>query len=380
MATMRGQVLAMLLDSAPRVWRSQEESHLQFCRALLARGVRPVLVFSEDLPGELRARFRAAGVEVEAINYGKGVFHYCRQLRQVVRRHSVTAAHIAYFNYFDPIAWLARLNGVRCIVFHERNSGVLRAKGWKKRLIRARTRLMMLPVTYVIAISDYIRRQLTDVGVPEKRIARVYSGVDTSRFSPDPSAREQWAKRFGIQADEAIISSIAYLRPFKHPEVVVEAFALLVERGMKARLFMAGDGEMQPALEELSRRLGVGEKVHWLGNCPDPEFLLQASDIFVLASVGEAFGNAVVEAMACGVPVVGSRSGVIAEELEEGKAGLLATPLDPASFADAIERLIKDPYLRREMGRRGLERVRQHFTTERAVEALLEAYEPIWSG
>jgi len=369
----------MLLDSAPRVWRSQEESHLQFSLALIARGVQPVLVFSQDLPEELRSRFRSNGVEVEAINYGKGLFHYYRELRKVVQKHSVTVAHIAYFNYFDPIAWLARLNGVRSIVYHERNSGVLRAKGWRKRLLQFRTHLMMAPVTHVIAISDYIRGQLIDVGVPDERISRVYSGVDARRFSPDPTARERWAKRFAIQPDEAIISSIAYLRPFKHPEVVVEACALLAKRGVKARLFMAGDGEMQPELGELGRKQGISERIHWLGNWSAPQTLLQASDIFVLASVGEAFGNAVVEAMACGVPVVGSRSGVIKEEVEDGKTGLLATPLDPTSFADAIQRLVQNRRLRREMGQRGVERVRQHFTTERAVEGILEVYQSVWS-
>jgi glycosyltransferase involved in cell wall biosynthesis len=108
--------------------------------------------------------------------------------------------------------------------------------------------------------------------------------------------------------------------------------------------------------------------------------LLQASDIFVLASVGEAFGLVLAEAMACGVPVVGSRSGAIGELVEDGRTGLLATPLDAGSFAAAIERLIADPARRRAMGLAGLERVRRRFTVEREVQETMRIYEDLWGG
>jgi glycosyltransferase involved in cell wall biosynthesis len=336
-------------------------------------------VFSESLPEGLRNRFRDGGVGVEAINYGRGVLHYYRELGEVVKSYTVTAVHIAFFNYFNLIPWLARLRGVRYVIYQERNSGVVGAKSWRKPLLRLRAGIAALSMTRVIAISEYVRQQLIESGIPEHKVFLAYNGVDTQRFSPDPSAREHWAKGFGIQPDEAIVTSMAALLPFKHPEVVVEACGLLLKRGVKARLFMAGDGPMRPMLEERCRVLGVSQTVHWLGNV-NPEGLLQASDIFVLASVGEAFGMVVAEALACGVPVVGSRSGAIPEIVEDGKTGLLATPLDPASFADAIERLVQNPQLRRDMGQRGLERVRRDFTTERSIEAILEVYQSMWGG
>jgi glycosyltransferase involved in cell wall biosynthesis len=369
----------MLLDSAPRAWGSREELWLRFSEALIARGVRPVLVLSEPPVEELRKRFRANGVEVEAINYGRGVLHYYRELGRIIRKYSVTAVHIAFFNYFNLIPWLARLRRVRYVIYQERNSGVVQAKSWRKRLLRLRAGLAALPMTRVIAISEYIRQQLIEAGIPGHKIFLAYNGVDTQRFSPDPTAREHWAKRFAVEPDEAIITSIAALLPFKHAEVVIEAFGLLMKRGVKARLFMAGNGAMGPMLEERCRQLSISEAVHWLGNV-NPERLLQASDIFVLASVGEAFGMVLAEALACGVPVVGSRSGAIPEIVEDGKTGFLATPLDPASFADAIERLVRDGRVRRDMGRRGLERVRQHFPTAKSVEGMLQVYESMWSS
>jgi glycosyltransferase involved in cell wall biosynthesis len=237
---------------------------------------------------------------------------------------------------------------------------------------------MTKPVTRVIAISEFVRQQLLSAGLPEARIGVRYLGVDPERFRPDPEARREWAERFGVRPDEVILSSVSYLRPFKNPQVLVEACRELGVRNVHVRLFVAGDGDMLPELKLLSERLGVANRISWLGNVADPKALLQASDIFLLASVGEAFGLVLAEAMACGVPVVGSRSGSIPEVVEDGRTGLLATPLDAVAIADCIERLAKDGSLRREMGARAIERVRKHFTIDTAVAKTVRVYESLW--
>jgi glycosyltransferase involved in cell wall biosynthesis len=141
---------------------------------------------------------------------------------------------------------------------------------------------------------------------------------------------------------------------------------------------MAGDGVMLPELKELSKELGIEENVHWLGYCADPSSLLQASDVFILSSTGEAFGLVTAEAMACGVPVVGSRSGAIPELIAEGETGLLATPRDEMSFADALETLARDEPLRKKMGRNSLARVHEKFTVDRDVAETMRIYESLW--
>ncbi len=372
--------LAMLLDSAPRTWSSAEELHFQLSRALIARGMRVILIFSEAPPEELASRFRFVGAEVAAINYRNGALYYFRELGRILKKHSVTAVHIAFFNYFDLVPWIVRMHGVRHIVYHERNSGVLRSRGWKKTLIQLRARVITQPILRVVAISGFIRQQLIDVGVPGAKVFVVRHGVDTRHFFPDPGARKDWVQQLAIEPDEVIASSIAHMRPFKHPEVIVQACALLAKRGVKVRFLMAGGGEMRREMEELSRKLGISGRIHWLGSVANPERLLQASDMFVLASVGEAFGLVLAEAMACGVPVVGSRSGAIPEIVEDGETGILTTPLDPASFADAIGRLAQDEELRRKMGTLGVDRVHRYFTLDTFVKNMLEVCEPVWRG
>lgn len=366
--------IAFLLDSNPVTWTSQEDRHLALCRTFLARGCRPVLVFSKELPARLSGPFVEAGIAVEFIDFGKGSYHYYRRLRQLIRKYSIDAVHILFFDYFSPIPWLARLAGIRTIIYEMQNSGVPRATSWRLTVLRWRNKLMMMPMTRVIAISEFVKQQLVYVGVDERKIVVRHLGVNTQRFVPDNKARQEWMAKLGIGPEELILSTVSYLRPFKHPHVIVEACRVLAERDIPFRLIVAGGGEMLPGLKELSASLGIADRIHWLGNWPDPKSLLQASDVFILASVGEAFGLVLAEAMACGVPIVGSRSGAIPELVEHGYTGLLATPLDPLSFADSVEVLARDPHLRKAMGTQGIKQARQNFSVERLVEETARFY------
>ena len=365
---------AFLLDSAPRTWSSLEEHHLQLCQALRARGSEPVLVFAKKLPPEIEDRFKQGGVSVAAINYEDGIVHYYKELRKLIEKHSIQRVHITFFDYFRAVAWLARLQGMKSIVYEMGNGGLFRAKSWKKELLNIRNRVMTAPLVRIIAISDYIKGQLVAAGVPEEKIVVRYLGIDNNRFRPDASAREAWARKLSIPADELILSTVSYLRPIKNPQIIVEACGLLAQRGLRAHLIVAGDGEMLGELKQLSQQLGIADRVHWLGLVPDPASLLQASDLFLLATVGEAFGLALAEAMACGVPVVGSRAGAIPEVVKDGETGLLVNPMDPVALADGIEKLARNKPLRQKMARAALARVHANFNLEKSVAETLAIY------
>lgn len=373
----RGSVV-FLLDSAPSTWTSQEDRHLRLCQALIRKGVQPILVFSRPLRPNIESRLRSSGAEIEAIDYGQGIAHYWRSLRRLVKKFSVSTAHIIFFDYFSAVPWIARLCGIPVVIYEMQNSGEFRATSWKRWLLRLRTKIMTNRVLKVIAISEFVKQQLLAAGVPEAKIVVRYLGVDTARFAPSRDAREEWVDRFSISSDEVILSTVSYLRPFKNPQTLVEACKELRQRRTPVRLLVAGDGEMLPGLKALSKRLGVEDRVHWLGNVSDPRTLLQASDIFVLASVGEAFGLVLAEAMACGVPVVGSRSGSLSEVVEEECTGLLVPPRDAVAFADAIDLISRDARRRRQMALRAVDRVRTHFSLELTVERTLDIYASLW--
>ncbi len=371
--------VALLLDSAPRTWTSQEEIHLRLCRELKAQGICPVLVYAGELPPEPERRLRASGAEIEIVSYGHGRFRYYRELGRIIRQYSITLVHVCFFDYFSLIPWFARLQGVRCIIYEELNSGMLRATSWKKKLIQLRTLVTTWPIVRVIAVSEFVRQDMVQRGLAASQIVVKYLGVDEERFRPNPDARQHWISEYSIQPDELIMSTVTVLRPFKSPQTLVEACSLLAQHAVRAHLFVAGDGAMLSDLKEMTQRLGVTDRIHWLGYCTDPVSLLQASDVFLLASIGEAGGLALLEAMACGIPIIASRSGVNCEYVQEGRTGLLATARNPESFADAIERLTRDEHLRRTMSANSRARALQDFTVDIDVKNTLRIYESLWN-
>ncbi len=355
----------------------QQEIHLRMARILTALGIRVVLVYASELPPEMDRRLREAGAIIEVVCYGKAPYNYYRELGRIIRQHGISMVHICYFDYFSLIPWLTRLQGIKCILYEELNSGMLNATSWKKKLLQLRTYVTTYPMTRVVAVSEFVKQDLVKRGIAADQIIVRYLAADETLFRPNPGARELWVSQYSIRPGELIMSSVTLLRPFKSPETLVEASSILAQRGVAARLFVAGDGSMLPDLKELSSRLGVADRIHWLGFCSDPTNLMQGSDIFLLASVAEAGAFVLSEAMLCGVPVIGSRSGVIPEYLTEGETGLLAEPRNPASFADAIERLAKDEKLRHSMAARSREVALNRFTIDIHVDNNLRIYDSI---
>jgi glycosyltransferase involved in cell wall biosynthesis len=368
---------AFLLDTSPTVWTSLDEFHYQMSHALFERGIQPVLLYAVEPPLSYQKRMHASGAIIDTLNYKTPKTSYFPAFGKIARKYNVEVIQSRGFNYFTLLWWMARLHGIRRIIFVEGNSGLLRAKSWKRLLLQLRAKALTLPISQTVSVSRFVKDQLVQVGLPAERVVPIHNGVDLRRFHPDPQAREEFRRQYGIQPDELVLATISYLRDFKKPHIVLEACAHLVRQGLPVHLFVAGDGELMDAMKALSSQLGISDKVHWLGNFSQTEKLLQASDVFVLASVGEAFGSALIEAMACGVPCVGSRSGGIPEIIEDGSTGFLATPLDSRDFAQKITQIVSQPELRCKMIRHSLQRAREKFSVERTVADFLRVYQDL---
>lgn len=371
--------VAILLDSAPRTWTSMEEINRRLCKRLTSLGIPAVLVYADTLPPEIDERMRAAGAQIEVVPYGKERYNFSKELGRIIKQYSISMAHVCFFDYFSFIPWIARVNGLHNIIYEELNSGMLTATSWKQKLLQLRTVLMSWPMSRVIAVSNFVKQDLVKRGIAADRIDVRYLAADEERFKPNPAARAEWASQYSLVPDELMLSSVTLLRPFKSPETLVEAAAILKQRGVKARLFMAGDGAMLPDLKAMGERLNASDRIEWLGFCRDPRSLIQASDAFLLASVGEAGGFVLSEAMGCGTPIIGSRSGVISECVVEGKTGLLATPKNAASFADEIEKFARDESMRKSMRVNSRERMLTGFTTDINVDNTMRIYASLYS-
>ena len=177
----------------------------------------------------------------------------------------------------------------------------------------------------------------TDFGTEPGRVVAIPNFVDLERFRPDPESK--W--RTCLAPDgQAVITHISNFRPVKRVDMVVNAFATL-RRRMPAVLALVGDGPELPKAEQLARELGIRDDLRILGQ-QRPEPILQASDLFLLPSISESFGLAALEAMACGVPVIGFRAGGLPEVVEDGISGILCPTGEDVCMGSLAANLLSD--------------------------------------
>jgi N-acetyl-alpha-D-glucosaminyl L-malate synthase BshA len=194
------------------------------------------------------------------------------------------------------------------------------------------------------------------------RLSVIYNFVDATIYKPgDRSRRAEFASE-----NEALLLHVSNFRPVKRVLDVVRTFAGVCAR-LPARLLLVGDGPDRPAALELAGELGVGDRVHFLGEQADVKPYFALADLFLFPSESESFGLAAAEAMACETPVVGARAGGLPEVVEDGVSGYLLDIGDDRAMTEAAVGLLLDPARRKEMGHAGRRRVIERFAPESIV-------------
>jgi len=214
---------------------------------------------------------------------------------------------------------------------------------------------------------------------PEQKLYLVYNGIDVNRFKDLPSKNEA-RQLLGLQQDEIVVATVASLTPQKGHEFLIRAIPKIVAAFPRVRFLFVGDGVLRSDLEFLANNLGVREHIQFMGKRFDVPKILAASDIFVLPSLWEGFGIALVEAGLSGIPAVASRIDGIVEVIEDGKSGILVPPKDTEALAEAILTLIQRPDLRHQMGRVAREVCLARFDISAIARYVLSIYEELLSG
>lgn len=232
------------------------------------------------------------------------------------------------------------------------------AKGFG-RALRAADRVVAISA----AVEDDIRRYAGGT----RNVVRIFDGVlhaaDYDRLARPASPAPHGPFTFLI---------MGLIHPSKGQVEAVEALALLRDRGINARLVIAGSGRDKPLRRRIDE-LGLHDRVELPGFVKDPFPLFRSADAYLMCSRHEAFGRVTVEAMACGLPVVGHASGGTAELIQDGRTGLLYAT-GAAELADRMARLVGDPALAEGLGRAGAADARHRFTIEQYAQELLAEY------
>ncbi len=242
-------------------------------------------------------------------------------------------------------------------------------------------------------LDGWTSRLSTRLVAPTETIARAYAarwripaarmrviGNPPAAAAAPTAGREATRGALGVGAEERLVLCVSRLHPEKGIAELVEAAGLLRDRGVAARVAVAGSGDAEGELTTLVARLGLGDRVALLGRRPDVADLLAAADVFCLPSRHEGLPLSVLEAMRAGLPCVATAVGGVPDVVVDGRTGLLAPPSDPRALAAALAHVLEDRELAARLGSAGPELVAASFAPAVVAERYAALYHEVLAG
>ncbi len=296
-----------------------------------------------------------------------------RPLWKRMRAGEVDVVHAHKFGSNVWAAALARTAGVPVVITHEHNWSY---DGQSYRRFLDRELIARRSDAFMAVSNENLRRMIEDEGIDPAKLMFVANGVP--HLNGTAVSGESLRAELGIAPTDPVIGTVAVLRKEKAVHLLVQAAAELVPAFPDLKVLVAGGGPEREGLEALARELGVADSFRWLGMRSDVPRVIEAFDVAVLSSIWEGSPLSVMEFMQAGKPVVATRVGGVPELIDDGVTGLLVEPGDASGFADAIARLLRDPELRAEAGRRARERQQNEFDLDLMVGRLETVYERLY--
>lgn len=313
-------------------------------------------------PGWVCDELEKSGISPLFIN-SKGSFNikYLRELIGIIRRNNVEIiqSHLLGSNLYCSLAGM--ICGVPVVsTFH----GFVDISE-KERFSAIKSMIINRGSARLVFVSDRLKKFYVEKkGYSVGKSVTIYNGIDTALFSPqrDNSIR----KKLGLGPENILVGAVGNIRTSKGYEYLLEAAKLMVERFPLFRFVIAGEGsgELFNDLIALRNRLELEEYFHFLGFEPDVPKFMNNLDIFVLPSVSEGFSISTIEAMACGVPVIATRSGGPEEIITHLETGILVNPCFSIKIYENIYKIFKDANLRNKLATAGQNYVKAKFSTK----------------
>lgn len=259
------------------------------------------------------------------------------------------------------------------------------ARGWtwenaKVRAYEAIDRYVLRWMDRVVCVSQAQARRVADAGVSAKKICLIRNAIQAERFANVDAGGRARLQRFFPSPRQRIVGAAGRLSPEKGVDVFIRAAARIAAHDPEVGFVIFGEGTLRDALAEQVRRAGLENTVVMPGFQRDLDHLVPHLDVSVLASYTEGLPNVVLEAMAGGVPVVATAVGGTPEVVIDGFTGHLVPAGDAATLAQRIQELLTNDTQRREMGRRGRERVATHFTFAAQARDYLALFREVKAG
>lgn len=326
-----------------------------------------ILMESKKSVSEYNDMLRSRGVAIYPVTADFDIdprtfFRITSLLRKL--KPSLVHTHLMHGDLYGIAAAVA--TGCPCIVSTRHNDDPFR----RNLAMRIINRLLASRVQALIAISDWVSRFVHTVeGIPAEKIQTIHYGIDPPKCSrPARSVRSE----LGLSESHIVSGITARLVAQKGHHDLIRAFALARAQSPLLRLVIAGDGPLRQELEEEVSRENLQDSVFFIGYRRDIEDVLASFDVFVHPSLWEGFGLSILEAMACGLPIIATRVSAIPELV--GDAGLLVPPGEYAALCSALVQLAHNFDLRQELGMKARSRYEQFFSADRMVQKTVALY------
>jgi glycosyltransferase involved in cell wall biosynthesis len=360
-------MFSLHVDTA-RSWRGGQAQVLMTVLGLRERGHRALLVAHPE--GILRQRAREGHDLLPVAPRSELDFAASWKLSRIIRQFQpdIVHAHDSHAVAMASAA-LSMITGgpvpplvmSRRVDFHVRKNALSR---WK-----------FNRVDRFVCASEAIKQILVADGIDAARTVVVHDGVDLAKLDALPASSIHEA--FWLPHHAPVVANVAALVPHKGQRHLIEAAARVVQQVPDARFVILGEGELRETLERQIKSHNLEKHVLLAGFRADVVSLCKTIDLFVMSSITEGLGSALLDAMACRKPVVGTKAGGIPEAVVHGATGLLVPPRDDHALAEAIVKMLTDADLRARFGEAGRRRVEEQFSEERLVSGVLAAYERV---
>lgn len=343
-----------------------ERAVFQLARHQHREGRRRVALAFGQASGPYAELAREAGIPVVDFAMSSG-----RDLRALPRARRMFAQFdIHHFHVADPVLLLASLASGSATRIYTHRGGTTAYLG--RRLWRYRIAGRLVPRFDAITGTSQAAAAVQQVfGISSDAVLPTFNGLDFSLLDAD-GARERLRAEHGVAPETVVIGTAANLRAWKRIDWLIDAASALSSQDYA--IWIIGDGQDRDRLEQLAARSPAGERITFLGMQVAIADWLRCLDVFVLPSNAvETFGNAVVEAMACGLPtVVSADCPAHLQHVEPGRTGLVVA--DAQELAACLQQLLDEPALRARLGAAGMSSVRSTYTMERAAESFEAVY------
>ena len=227
----------------------------------------------------------------------------------------------------------------------------------------------------ILSLTELEKEDLIAYKVSQAdKISVINSGLEMEKFTNAGVDGMKKRSDFRLAEDEVLVGMIGRLEPIKGPGYFVEAAKIVLDNVKKVRFLVAGEGSLKEKLEAQTRELNIADKFIFTGWSEDIPQILKILDLLVLPSLNEAVGRILLEAGACGVPVVATKVGGIPEVVKDDQTGLLVPPRDPAALASGIIKLLKDENKRKTAGKEASRWVDEKFSAQRMVQSISHLY------